>query len=50
MRWGSWNDPPARATRGLREPSLDARSWDHPSHPLVSDRSMRSCLKQGVSI
>ena len=108
MRWGSWNDPPARATRGLRRMrrewpgallarraptmkrwSLDARSkgqpgrslnrdivnrkalarakgtsrrasglagekaarsWDHPSHPLVSDRSMRSCLKQGVSI
>jgi hypothetical protein len=33
--WGSWDDPRARATRGLRRPSLDARSWDHPSHPLV---------------
>ena len=31
--------PCARATRGRRLPSLDARSWDHPSHPLVSDRS-----------
>ena len=30
--------PCARATRGRRLPSLDARSWDHPSHPLVSDR------------
>jgi len=33
--WGSWDDPRARATRGLRRPSLDARNWDHPSHPLV---------------
>jgi hypothetical protein len=32
--WGSWDDPRARATRGLRRPSLDARSWDHPSYPL----------------
>ena len=32
--WGSWDDPRARATRGLRRPSLDARSWDHPTHPL----------------
>ena len=31
----SWNDPRARATRGLRRPSLDARIWDHPSHPLI---------------
>jgi hypothetical protein len=31
---GSWDDPGARATRGLRRPSLDARSWDHPTHPL----------------
>jgi flagellar L-ring protein FlgH len=31
--------PYARATRGRRLPSLNARSWDHPSHPLVSDRS-----------
>jgi hypothetical protein len=34
MSWGSWDHPRARATRGLRKPSLDARSWDHPSHPL----------------
>ena len=34
MSWGSWDNPRARATRGLRKPSLDARSWDHPSHPL----------------
>ena len=32
--WGSWDDPRARATRGLRRPSLDARSWDHPTHPV----------------
>jgi hypothetical protein len=25
----------ARATRGLGMPSLDARSWDHPSHRQV---------------
>ena len=31
--WGSWDDPLARATRGLRRLSLDARSWDHPTHP-----------------
>jgi len=39
---GSWDDPPARATRGLRRPSLDARSWDHPSHPLMIGR-LRPC-------
>jgi hypothetical protein len=49
MERGSWDDPCARATRGLRRPSLDARSWDHPSHPLVSDRSLRPCLGQGAS-
>ena len=26
-----------------------ARSWDHPSHPLVSDSSLRPCLGQGES-
>ena len=36
MERGIWDDPLARATRGMRMPSLDARSWDHPSHPLVS--------------
>ena len=46
---GSWDDPRARATRGLRRPSLDARSWDYPSHPLESDRSLRPCLGQGAS-
>jgi hypothetical protein len=34
MGRGSWNDPRARATRGRGLPSLDARSWNHPSHPL----------------
>ena len=84
----------ARATRGLRRPSLDARSrrpirpileeptselgriiyvvrrahsrsdqatleskigdwkavcsWGHPSHPLVSDSSLRLCLRNGA--
>ena len=33
MERGSWDDPYARATRGLRRPSLDAHSEDHPSHP-----------------
>jgi hypothetical protein len=27
----------------------DARSWDHPSHPLLSDSSLRPCLGQGAS-
>ena len=49
MERGSWDDPCARATRGLRRPSLDARSGDHPSHPLVGDRSLRPCLWRGVS-
>jgi hypothetical protein len=34
---GSWDDPRARATRGLGRPSLDARSWDHPTHPLIKE-------------
>ena len=50
MERGSWDDPCARATRGLRRPSLDARSWDHPSHPLVSDRSLRPCWTDFLSI
>ena len=41
---GSWDDLRARATRGLRRPSLDARSWDHPSHPLKMDSSLRPYL------
>ena len=47
--WGSWDDPRARATRGLRRPSLDARSWDCPTHPLQSDSSLRPCLGEGAS-
>jgi len=43
MGRGSWDDPPARATRGRRLPSLDARSWDHTTHPLLSERSLRPC-------
>ena len=31
-------------------PSLDARSWDHPSHPLVSGSWLRPCLGQGASL
>ena len=49
MRWGSWDDPRARATRGRRLPSLDARSWDHPSHPLKMDSLLRPCLGKGAS-
>ena len=46
---GGWDDPRARATRGLRRPSLDARSWDHPTHPLVvRDSSLRPCPGQGA--
>ena len=26
------------------------RSWDHPSHPLLSDSSLRPCLGQGASL
>ena len=47
---GSWDDPCARATRGLRRPSLDALSWDHPSHPLKSDSSLRPCWTNFLSI
>src|SRR4029078_12032298 len=47
--WGSWDNPRARATRGLGRPSLDARSWDHPSHPLKRDSSLRPCLRNGAS-
>jgi hypothetical protein len=49
MGQGSWDDPRARATRGRGLPSLDARSWDHPSHPLLSDSSLRLCLRKGAS-
>src|ERR1043165_3831935 len=49
MGQGSWDDPRARATRGLRRPSLDARSRDHPSHPLKRDSLLRPCLGQGAS-
>ena len=47
--WGSWDDPSARATRGRGLPSLDARSRDHPSHPLLSDSSLRPCPRNGAS-
>jgi hypothetical protein len=30
-------------SRGVGRPSLDARSWDHPSHPLLRDSSLRPC-------
>jgi hypothetical protein len=47
---GGWNDPRARATRGLRRPSFDVRSWDRLTHPLVvSDRLLRSCPRNGAS-
>jgi hypothetical protein len=107
--WGGWDDPRARATRGLRRmrrerpgallarrtrtfrkcsfdarskgqprplPPMkgirnrkalarangtsrrasgwagenDARSWDHPTHPLESDSSLQPCLGQGASL
>jgi hypothetical protein len=47
--WGSWDDPRARATRGLRRPSLDARSWDHQHPPLKNDSLLRPCLRNGAS-
>ena len=33
----------------MNKHSLDARSWDHPSHPLLSDSSLRTYLGQGAS-
>ena len=27
----------------------DARSWDHPSHPVKSDNSLGLCLEPGAS-
>ena len=50
MGRGSWDDPRARATRGLRRPSLDARSWDHPSHPLKRDSLLRPCVQRRASL
>jgi hypothetical protein len=50
MERGSWDDPSARRTRTIKRYSSDARSWDHPSHPLLSDRSLRLCLGQGGSM
>ncbi|MCG3773336.1 MAG: hypothetical protein JW395_0142 [Nitrospira sp.] len=47
---GSWDDPRARATRSRGLPSLDARRWDHPSHPLLSDSLLRPCLGQSASL
>jgi hypothetical protein len=47
--WDSWDDPRARATRGLGRPSLDARSWDHPSHPFKNDSLLRPCPWKGAS-
>ena len=34
----------------MRMPSLDARSWDHPSHPLVRGSWLRPCLGHGASL
>ena len=34
----------------MKMPSLDARSWDHPSHPLLSDSWLRPCLGEGASM
>ena len=37
----------------IRKDSLNARSWDHPSHPLVkavNGRLLRPCLGQGASL
>ena len=38
--WGSW---------GIRRSSSHARTWDHPTHPLVIV-SMWPCLGQGASL
>jgi hypothetical protein len=35
MGRGGWEDPRARATRGLRKPSLDVRSWIPIGPPLA---------------
>lgn len=50
MERGGGDDPSARATRGLGKPSLDARRWDHPSHPVLSDNSLRPCSATFLSI
>jgi hypothetical protein len=34
----------------MNKHSLVARSWDHPSHPLLSDSSLRPYLGQGASL
>jgi len=41
--WEGWPGRlPARGTCTISMSSFDARSGDRPSHPLVSDRSLRS--------
>jgi len=46
---GGWDDPNcARPTRGVRDRALREHG-DRPSHPLVSDSSLRPCLGQGAS-
>jgi len=40
----SWDDPSTRRTRTKKRCSSDARSWDHPSHPLGSDKSPSAWL------
>jgi hypothetical protein len=49
MERGSWNDPLARGTRTIRMCSFDARSWDHPTHPLANGSWLRPCLRSGAS-
>ncbi len=40
----------ARRTRTVKLCSFDARSWDHPSHSLKMNSSLRSCLGEGASL
>jgi len=34
----------------MKQCSVDARSWDHPSHPLLNDSTLRPCLRKGASL
>jgi hypothetical protein len=40
----------ARRPRTVKLCSFDARSWDHPSHPLKMDSSLRPCWEEFFSI
>jgi len=45
----AWANGTSRRASGWAGESV-VRSWDHPSHPLVSASSLQTCLGQGASL